>query len=227
MKILKWTPDFTADHEPPVAPVWISFNHLPIHLFQKGPLMSLASLLGRPLRIDAATRTLSRPSVARVCVEVNLLRHLPNRIWIGHGDSGFWQSVTYDNLPHYCTSCSRLGHLDGECTTVVPQIPQTQVWKPKSKPLPSEQNHPNTSGLTLSEKAQIPEAIPASTKPNPSVLHPFEEAEQSVPTTVAMVQPPPPPVPSATADVQPLPPLIAPVDGQEDSLLPPVIVPCA
>lgn len=99
LKVLKWSPDFTADHEPPVAPVWIYFNHLPIHLFQKGPLMFLASLLGRPLRIDTATHTLSLPSVARVCVELNLLRHLPNCIWIGHGDSGIWQAVTYDNLP--------------------------------------------------------------------------------------------------------------------------------
>ena len=89
IKVLKWTPEFTADHEPPVNLVWISFHHLPIHLFQKGTLMSLVSLIGRPLQIDAATKSLSRPSVARVCVEVNLLCNLPKRVWIGHGDNGF------------------------------------------------------------------------------------------------------------------------------------------
>ena len=104
MKVLKWTIDFTADHEPPVSPVSVSFNHLPIHLFQKGPLMSLTALIGRPLVIDAVTRSLSRPSVARVCIEVNFLRNLPKRVWIGNGESGFWQAVTYEKLPHIVLS---------------------------------------------------------------------------------------------------------------------------
>ena len=68
--------------------------------------MSLAALIGRLLRIDAATHSLARPSVAWVCVEVNLLRSLPKRIWIGQGDGGFWQSVTYESLPTYCKVCS-------------------------------------------------------------------------------------------------------------------------
>ena len=33
MKVLKWTPDFTVEHEPPVVPIWVSFTHLPVYLF--------------------------------------------------------------------------------------------------------------------------------------------------------------------------------------------------
>ena len=87
--------------------------------FSKGPLMSLASLIGSPIRIDAATKSLSRPSIARVCVEVNLLCNLPKRVWIGHGDNGFWQSVTYEALPSYCTTCSQLGYESGNYSELV------------------------------------------------------------------------------------------------------------
>lgn len=106
MKVLKWSPNFKPDQEPPISPVWLSFNHLPLHLFQKIPLLSLASLIGRPLKVDAATQSLVRPSVARVCVEVNLLQPSSRRIWIGQVDEGFWQPVVYKNLPSYCDACA-------------------------------------------------------------------------------------------------------------------------
>lgn len=82
-------PDFCLDPKPPIVPVWVSFEHFSIHLFQKSPLLSLADLIGKPLKVNAATQSLSRPSVARVCVEINLLKPLAKRIWIGQGDSGF------------------------------------------------------------------------------------------------------------------------------------------
>lgn len=105
-KVLKWSPNFKPDQEPPIAPVWLSFNHLSLHLFQKKPLLSLTSLIGRPLKIDAETQPLVRPSVACVCVEVNLLRPLLRRIWIGQGDDGFWQPMVYENLPSNCEDCA-------------------------------------------------------------------------------------------------------------------------
>lgn len=116
MKIIKWT-QFSLSHEPPFTPVWVPLPHLPIHLFQKGPLLFLASLIGRPLKVDAATQNLSRPSVARIFVEVDLLKDLPNRLWIGQEESGFWQLVIYENFPLYCLDCSRIGYSSGECAT--------------------------------------------------------------------------------------------------------------
>lgn len=171
MKVLKWTPDFTSDHEPPVAPIWVSFNHLPIHLFQQGPLLSVASLIGRPLKIDAAIRSLARPSVARVCIEVNLLHPLPKRIWIGQGASGFWQPIAYEKLPSYCSLCSRIGHADSDCSSEssrAQNIPLQQIWRPKihaatvPDPTTIGAPHPNSSGLSGPEKSTIVVDIPPS-----------------------------------------------------------------
>ena len=68
MSLSKWSLEFKADHELAIAPVWVSFPELPIPFFQKNQLLRLAATLGRPLRVDAATIDLRRPSVARVMV---------------------------------------------------------------------------------------------------------------------------------------------------------------
>lgn len=48
--------------------------------------------------------------MARVCVEIELLKPRPHRIWIGFGDYGFWQSIEYKVFPHYYSICCKLGH---------------------------------------------------------------------------------------------------------------------
>ena len=115
MRTFKWTPSITVDSESPLVPVWISLPYLPIHLFAKGPLFSIARLLGEPLKIDASIASLSRLGVARCCVEVNVLSDLPDKVWIGTGSSSFWQLVQYENLPEFCNFCLRLGHAETRC----------------------------------------------------------------------------------------------------------------
>ncbi|KAL2532507.1 Uncharacterized protein Adt_05858 [Abeliophyllum distichum] len=110
MRVLKWTCDFHPDAETPIAPVWISFPLLPVHLRAKEFLFALSKLVGVPLRIDKATADLLRPSEARVCVEVNLEHKLPDRVWIERGESrNFWQPVVYEQLPHFCAKMSAYG----------------------------------------------------------------------------------------------------------------------
>lgn len=112
--------------------------------FGKPSLFSIASTIGVPLKIDVARAALSRPNVARVCIDLDISVALPDRIWIGVSRGGFWQRVVYENLPLYCSACSKQGHThatcrrncsreeDGQDTT------QTQVYVPKAilrKPL--------------------------------------------------------------------------------------------
>lgn len=62
----------------------ICLVNLPMHFFSKVSLFALGNTLGTPLRLDATTITLSRPSVARVCIEMDLLKKFLNCIWIGN-----------------------------------------------------------------------------------------------------------------------------------------------
>lgn len=47
------------------------------------------SLLGQLMKIDAATAVLACPSVARMCVEIDLLNKFSNRVWIRCGYGAF------------------------------------------------------------------------------------------------------------------------------------------
>ncbi|XP_027181954.1 uncharacterized protein LOC113780345 [Coffea eugenioides] len=116
MRIFKWSIDFHVDRETSVVPVWFVLPKLPIHLFHKECLFPIVACLGRPLCVDAATARSSRPNVARVYCEVDLMKKLPSRIWIVVGDRiSFWQLLIPENLPKYCGCCFHQGHNDAEC----------------------------------------------------------------------------------------------------------------
>lgn len=92
--------------------------------FRKDALFSIASLVGHPLRCDAATARLTRPSVARVQLEIDLQRPFPSRVWIGTGDQkGFWQRIEPDEeLQKYCSHCYHVGHDEIGCRIKHPEL---------------------------------------------------------------------------------------------------------
>ncbi|KAG0496715.1 hypothetical protein HPP92_001406 [Vanilla planifolia] len=79
----------------------------------------MASAIGSPLKVDTATAAVSRPHVAKVCVELDVTKVLPRRIRIsaqsGVATGGFWQTISYDNLPKYCSQCLTIGHSREQC----------------------------------------------------------------------------------------------------------------
>ncbi|KAH9684252.1 protein WVD2-like 3 [Citrus sinensis] len=102
MRVFKWSTDFRCSAESPIVPVWVSLPYLPVHFIHcKSALCSIASAIGNPLRVDHATASVNRPSVARVLVEYDVSKPLLPRIWIGEGESGFWQDVVFERVPAY------------------------------------------------------------------------------------------------------------------------------
>ncbi|KAK4433517.1 hypothetical protein Salat_1114000 [Sesamum alatum] len=93
MRVFKWTPSFNPREESPIVPVWVRLSELPIQFFEREALFSIARLLGAPLRTDVSTATLVRPSVARVCIEINLLEPLQMEIGLGFGTDVTIQKV--------------------------------------------------------------------------------------------------------------------------------------
>ncbi|WMV07616.1 hypothetical protein MTR67_001001, partial [Solanum verrucosum] len=73
MKTLKWDPLFDPEEETTTVIAWISFPSLPPNLFGKETIFYMAASVGRPLQVDLATQNKTRPSCARVKVEVDLL----------------------------------------------------------------------------------------------------------------------------------------------------------
>ncbi|KAG5596450.1 hypothetical protein H5410_037682 [Solanum commersonii] len=85
-RIQKWTPSFSPREENSIAMAWISFPSLPCQYFARNALFSMTSAVGQPLDMDRPTYDKTRPSTARVKVEVNLLRILPKRIRVQFND---------------------------------------------------------------------------------------------------------------------------------------------
>lgn len=86
MRVFKWTPDFDSRVESSVTPVWIGLPELPLHLFHKKALFEITSLIGKPLKVDKPTADQTRPSIARVCVELDLLKDRVEEIALVCGD---------------------------------------------------------------------------------------------------------------------------------------------
>ncbi|KAL0914945.1 hypothetical protein M5K25_015337 [Dendrobium thyrsiflorum] len=82
MKLCKWSALFDVSVESPIIPIWVSFPNLRPHLFSPRILHGLGSIFGRPLRLDNATANGSRPSVARVLVELDITKRYPDRVWL-------------------------------------------------------------------------------------------------------------------------------------------------
>ncbi|KAL0912359.1 hypothetical protein M5K25_018325 [Dendrobium thyrsiflorum] len=122
MRLLKWSPDFDVNKESPIAPVWISFPNLRLHFFNSQILFGLASIFGKPLQTDQATASISRPSVARVLVELDISKKHPDEIWLGSELNGYFQKVDFENLPIFCSHCKMHGHGLKECFRLYPHL---------------------------------------------------------------------------------------------------------
>ena len=109
----------------------VSFPALPLPFFGRPVLHKLTSVLGRLLKIDAATEDLRRPSVARVLVEMDVTQTPVSRIWIGEEEYGFWQKVEYENWPEFCSFCERFGHEEQQCFKKHPTLKPTKISQPQ------------------------------------------------------------------------------------------------
>lgn len=73
MRTLKWDPLFNPKAETTIVVAWISLSSLPPNFFGKETIFSIAAAVGKLLQVDMATTNKTRPSCARVKVEVDLL----------------------------------------------------------------------------------------------------------------------------------------------------------
>lgn len=149
MRIFKWHTEFHVEKESTLYPAWISLPRLPLHFFNREALFTMMYLVGNPLRIDGATATLKRPSLAKVQVEVDLLKEIPEKIWIGTGQSGgFWQKLEVDYLPPYSVHCWHVGHSEEQCTVKFPEL------KPVGKD-PIEESRPKQFKMVYRPKNKV------------------------------------------------------------------------
>ncbi|XP_042009095.1 uncharacterized protein LOC121757645 [Salvia splendens] len=115
MRVFKWTPDFDAYCESPIAAIWCNLIGLPIHLFDQSALFAIGKLLGTPIQVDRATANKSRLSFARICVEIDITKPPPEEIILDICGREMVQQVKWDKIPSYCRECKHVGHKSDLC----------------------------------------------------------------------------------------------------------------
>jgi len=108
-----WTLDFNPEAEITAAPVWVRLPHLPLHLWGKNSLKDIGNKLGRFLESTEPKGNIFH--CARICVEVNLEKGLPEAIKLTLGDWYHIQELDYEQIPFKCLHCHVYGHFAKSC----------------------------------------------------------------------------------------------------------------
>ncbi|PKU86880.1 hypothetical protein MA16_Dca017308 [Dendrobium catenatum] len=135
MKVIKWSPVLDLSEESLIVPVWLSFPGLRLHLFSSRILFGLGSVFGRPIQTDNATASGSRPSVARVLVEIDVTKSFPDSVWLGLEKLWYVQKVIFEGMPNFCLFCKALGHKKLDCPKLVSKSSPVVNSAPQDIPL--------------------------------------------------------------------------------------------
>ncbi|KAF6173167.1 hypothetical protein GIB67_028465 [Kingdonia uniflora] len=124
-KLARRTIDFDPKRDSPFAPVWVQFPGLKLHLQNNEIIKEMAGLIDKYFITDTTTLSLSRPSTARVCIEVNLTKDLPTKVGIELTKFSIMeQAVICERLPMNCMQCCLQGHNKANCTKLKPIVLQ-------------------------------------------------------------------------------------------------------
>ncbi|XP_059310476.1 uncharacterized protein LOC132061833 [Lycium ferocissimum] len=122
MILKQWEPklDFSTAFLTDI-PLWVK---LPVNCWSPDSLSRIGNTIGNPLFADECTINQSRVSFARMLIEVNVTKPLPDMISVMEPDGvRFDQQITYDWKPTYCTKCLSIGH---QCREEVREPPKAR-----------------------------------------------------------------------------------------------------
>ncbi|KAK1399054.1 hypothetical protein POM88_008917 [Heracleum sosnowskyi] len=128
--VYPWGADSRSNTIKTIA-LWVRFEKVPDCYWTQEGLSNIASVIGRPLGADALTSKLEVLPFARMCVEYEIGKDLPNKIEVMDLIPGTEElklvevKVTYPVKPLVCSGCNALGNLVGACPVT------KRHWVPK------------------------------------------------------------------------------------------------
>ncbi|CAK8535762.1 unnamed protein product [Lathyrus sativus] len=110
--IREWRPGFKIKDELlRTLPIWVKLPQLPIVLWGDTSLNKIGSSLGNPIMTDECTANRLRVSYARILVEMDITKELPQTITIAdHEGEKIQQAIEYEWRPLFCNKCQKVGH---------------------------------------------------------------------------------------------------------------------
>ncbi|KAH0773970.1 hypothetical protein KY290_011107 [Solanum tuberosum] len=126
MKIQKWSTKFKPEADS-LAHVWINLPNLPWHYYEWAALCRIVSPIGNPIIMDKATLTKTRPTMAKLKVEIDLMKPLVHEVAVviknPKGEiEKFYQKIEYETIPAFCAHCKIQGHTALNCRILHPEL---------------------------------------------------------------------------------------------------------
>ena len=114
--ITPWFPNFDANTmEVTNMPVWVRLYNLPLHFWNENVLGCIGNTLGRYIKTDTQRLEERIFTFARICVEVDLSKGLPESIMLNNKQQRWTQHLDYENTAFRCRICRCTGHLQNSC----------------------------------------------------------------------------------------------------------------
>lgn len=116
LRVAQWSKDFNPwSQRLTNVQVWIRIYGLPIEYWSPSNLYSIARGIGLPLKIDAKTLSIENAIFARILVDIDLAKALPERILVKRKDLNFFVNIAFEKLPEMCNRCGNVGHGFKDC----------------------------------------------------------------------------------------------------------------
>ncbi|XP_057730681.1 uncharacterized protein LOC130946015 [Arachis stenosperma] len=80
-------------------------------LINEKAILNIARAVGKPIKVDLATKSAERGKYARACIQINLGQPVIRRILV----DGFEYAIEYENLHLICGKCNCFGHVTRDC----------------------------------------------------------------------------------------------------------------
>lgn len=114
--ITKWTPEELKEKpEVKSIPLWVHLKNVPVHMFSWKGLSFIASAAGSPVRLHPETASCSNFKLAKVFVNADLTKELPQKINFTKNGKSFTVEFIYPWLPLRCAICGKWGHIEKVC----------------------------------------------------------------------------------------------------------------
>lgn len=114
----KWTPDFDPEMDvPSVVSVWVRLLHLSLHCWGDDLVRAIGNAVGK--YIDRCEPKNNMQACARICIEVDLGKGLPEAIKLKVDDWTHIQQLHYEKIPFKCKVCHEYGHFANRCPKII------------------------------------------------------------------------------------------------------------
>jgi hypothetical protein len=98
-------------------PLWVRLLNLPLHLWLDYVLEAMGNAIEDFILVDSACSRVYRMMYARILVEMNISKGLPEMIMLNSLHGPWNQLLDYEGIPFRCRICHKTGHLASPCSS--------------------------------------------------------------------------------------------------------------